>query len=111
MTYILIALISVFTASCAQMLLKRAARSPHSNWWRQYLNGWVIGGYAIMMLTMVVNIWCMHNGLQLKQISIIESTAYLFVPLLSWFIFDEAISARKALAIGVIITGGIVFFI
>ncbi len=64
-----------------------------------------------MFATMVVNIWCMHHGLQLKEISIIESMSYLFVPALSWAIFKEPISWRKGLAIGVIIIGVIVFFL
>ena len=111
MIYALIAIGSVFTAACAQMLLKQGARRGYSPWWRQYLNGWVISGYGIMFATMVVNIWCMHHGLQLKELSIIESTSYLFVPALSWAVFKEPISWRKGLAIGVIITGVIVFFL
>ncbi len=62
-------------------------------------------------MTMVVNIWCLHNGLLLKELSVIESLSYLFVPFLSWYIFDEPVSRRKALAIGVIIVGVIVFFL
>ena len=111
MTYILIALLSVFSAACAQMLLKRGARQGYKPWWRQYLNGWVIAGYGVMFLTMVVNIWCMHRGLQLKELSVVESTSYLFVPALSWFFFQEQITRRKALAIGIIVTGVIVFFL
>ena len=111
MTYIIIALISVLVAACAQMLLKQSARYQHKHWWRQYINGWVIVGYGIMFLTMVVSIWCLHKGLQLKELSVIESLSYLFVPALSWYIFDEPIGKRKALAIGVIIVGVIVFFL
>ena len=111
MTYILIALLSVFIASCAQMLFKRSARYQHKHWWRQYVNGWVIVGYGVLFMTMVLNIWCMHNGLQLKQLGVIESMAYFFVPALSWFLFHESINKRKALAIGVIIVGVIVFFL
>lgn len=111
MTYILIALLSVFTAACAQMLLKRGARQAYTPWWRQYVNGWVISGYGIMFLTMVLNIWCMHRGLQLKELSVIESTSYLFVPALSWYLFREQMSRRKMIAIGIIIVGVIVFFL
>ena len=111
MKYAFIALAVVFAASCAQMLLKQGARRGYSPWWRQYMNGWVISGYGIMFATMVVNIWCMHHGLMLKELSIIESTSYLFVPALSWALFKEPISWRKGLAIGVIIIGVIVFFL
>lgn len=111
MTYILIALLSVFIASCAQMLLKRSAQSQHKYWWRQYVNGWVIVGYGTLFLTMVLNIWCMHNGLLLKQLGVVESTAYVFVPALSWFLFHEPVSKRKVLAILMIVVGVIVFFL
>lgn len=111
MKYGLIALGVVFAASCAQMLLKQGARKGYTSFWRQYLNGWVISGYVLMFATMVVNIWCMHKGLRLKELSIIESMAYFFVPALSWLVFREPITGRKAIAIGIIIIGVIVFFL
>ena len=111
MKYALIALGVVFVASCAQMLLKQGARQAYSPWWRQYLNGWVIGGYTLMFAAMIANIWCMHQGLQLKELSIIESMSYLFVPTLSWLLFEERINLRKGVAIGIIIIGVIVFFL
>ena len=111
MIYIVITICTVFVAACAQMLLKQGARQTYTPWWRQYLNGWVISGYGIMFLSMAVNIWCMHKGLQLKDLSIIESMSYLFVPMLCRWLFKEPINRRKALAIGVIIVGVIVFFL
>ncbi len=111
MKYILISIGVVFIAACAQMLLKQGARKGYQPLWRQYLNGWVISGYGLMFAAMVANIWCMHQGLLLKELSIIESMSYLFVPCLAWAIFREPISRRKAIAIGVIILGVIVFFI
>lgn len=111
MRYAIIALLAVLVAAGAQMLLKQGARKGYTPWWRQYINSWVISGYALMFAAMVVNIWCMHRGLQLKELSIIESMSYFFVPVLSWFIFREPITRRKALAIGIIIIGVIVFFI
>lgn len=111
MKYGLIALLVVFTAACAQMLLKQGARKGYTPWYRQYLNGWVIGGYSLLFSTIVANIWCMHQGLQLKELSIIESMAYFFVPALSWLIFKEPITRRKMIAIGIIIVGVIVFFL
>ena len=111
MKYALIAICVVFIAACAQMLLKQGVRQAYTPWWRQYINPWVIGGYAIMFASMVANIWCMHRGLQLKELSIIESLSYLFVPALSWLLFKEQITRRKALAITIILIGVIVFFL
>ena len=87
--YYIIVISSVFLAACAQMLLKQGARQQYATWWRQYMNGWVIGGYAILFATMMINIFAMSRGVQVKEVSIIESMSYLFVPALSFFIFKE----------------------
>ena len=75
------------------------------------MNGWVIGGYAIMFGTMVMNIFAMSRGVQIKELGIIESMSYLFVPALSFMIFKEKLTWRKIIAIAIIITGVIVFFV
>ena len=111
MKYVLSAICVVFAAACAQMLLKQGARQGYKPWWRQYLNPWVISGYGIMFATMVVNIWCMHSGLELKALSVLESTSYLFVPLLSLLLFKERMTPRKLCAIAIIIVGVVVFFL
>ncbi len=110
MKYIIV-ISSVFLAACAQMLLKQGARQQHDTWWRQYINGWVIGGYAIMLGTMMMNVFAMSRGVEVKQVSIIESMSYLFVPILSFVIFKERLTWQKIIAIGVIIIGIIVFFV
>lgn len=110
MMYIIV-ISSVFLAACAQMLLKQGARQQHDTWWRQYINGWVIGGYAIMFATMMMNVFAMSRGVEVKQVSIIESMSYLFVPILSFVIFKERLTWQKIIAIGVIIIGIIVFFV
>lgn len=110
MMYIIV-ISSVFLAACAQMLLKQGAHQQYATWWRQYVNGWVISGYAIMFGTMIMNIYAMSKGVQIKELSIIESMSYLFVPALSFFIFKEKLTWRKIFAIAIIITGVIVFFI
>ena len=93
------------------MLLKQGARQQYDTWWRQYINGWVIGGYAIMLGTMLINIFAMSRGVEVKEVSIIESMSYLFVPILSFVIFKERLTWQKIIAIGVIIIGIIVFFV
>ena len=107
--YYILVISSVFLAACAQMLLKQGARQQYAQWWRQYANGWVISGYAIMFGTMIMNIYAMSKGVQVKELSIIESMSYLFVPALSFVMFKEKLIWRKILAIGIIIIGVIVF--
>lgn len=108
--FYLIVIANVFMAAIAQMLLKKGATLPHSSFIMEYLNPWVIGGYALMGISLLVNIFAMAHGIQIKEISIIESLSYLFVPCLSWLIFKETITLRKGISIGIIIIGIIVFF-
>lgn len=109
--YYILVIGSVFAAACAQMLLKQGARKEYNSWWRQYINPWVIGGYGIMACSLVLNIWCMSKGVQVKEVSTIESLSYLFVPCLAFVLFKEQITVRKGLAIGIIIAGVILFFV
>ena len=110
MMYIIV-ISSVFLAACAQMLLKQGARQEYAQWWRSYVNGWVIGGYAIMFSTMILNIFAMSKGVQVKEVSVIESMSYLFVPALSFVFFKEKLTWHRIFAIAIIITGVIVFFV
>lgn len=109
--FILLVVISVLAAAVAQMLLKQGAKKQHPSFLRQYLNPWVIGGYAIMGCSLLLNVFCMSCGVQLKELGGIESLSYLFVPMLSWVFFKEKITWRKACAIAVIMLGVVVFFI
>ena len=108
--YYILVILSVFAAACAQMLLKQGARKKYIGFWRQYLNPWVIGGYAIMGGSLMLNIWCMSNGVQVKEVSVIESMSYLFVPVLAFMLFKEKLTAQKICAIATIIGGVILFF-
>lgn len=110
MLYYIIVILSVLSAAGAQMLLKKAATKSYPTLWRQYVNGWVISSYAIMGLTMLVNIYAMSKGVQLKEVGIIEALSYLFVPCLAFMLFGEKITWRKGIAIGIIIGGVILFF-
>lgn len=109
--YIALVILSVFVAACAQMLLKQGARRKYATFLRQYLNGWVISGYVIMGCTMILNIFCLSRGVMLKEVSIIESLSYLFVPILSLIFFKEKITLRKILAIALIMVGIAIFFV
>ena len=109
--YKLLVIVSVLAAAGAQMLLKQGARKEYPTFLRQYLNPWVIGGYGIMGASLLLNIFCLSHGVQVKEVSTIESLSYLFVPALSWFLFKENITWKKAGAIAVIMAGVAVFFI
>lgn len=108
--FYIIVIANVFMAAIAQMLLKKGAMLPHTSFIKEYLNPWVIGGYVLMGISLLVNIFAMAHGVQIKEISIIESLSYLFVPCLSWMLFKEEITLRKGISIGIIIVGIVIFF-
>ena len=108
--YKLLVIVSVLAAAGAQMLLKQGAKKQYASFWRQYLNPWVIGGYSIMGASLLLNIFCLSHGVQVKEVSTIESLSYLFVPLLSWLFFKEKITWRKAGAILIVMVGVAAFF-
>lgn len=111
MIYYVVVILSVFVAACSQMLLKRGAKEKYPSFWRQYVNGWVISGYVILGCTVLVNIWVMSRGVLMKEVSMMESLSYLFVPTLACGLFKESVSFIKAIWIAIIIIGLIVFFI
>ena len=108
--YHLIVAFSVLVAAFAQMALKQGARQEHSSVIYEYLNVWVIGGYALMFASLLIDVWAISRGVQVKEVSTIESLSYLFVPLLGSLFFGEKISLRKAGAIALILGGVVVFF-
>ena len=110
MKYYLLVIVSVMAAAGAQMLLKQGARKSCSSFLRQYLNLWVIGGYGVMAASLLLNIFCLSHGVQVKEVGTVESLSYLFVPVLAWLFFKERITWRKAGAIVVIMAGVVVFF-
>ena len=64
-----------------------------------------------MACSLVLNIFCMSHGVQVKEVSVIESLSYFFVPVLAFLIFREKITWRKLAAIAIIISGVILFFL
>lgn len=105
-----VVILSVLLASGAQMLLKKGASLPHGSLLKEYLNPWVMGGYALMGVSLLMNVWAMSKGVQVKEVSILEALSYLFVPILSYLCFREKLSWRKLCSVGIILVGIIIFF-
>lgn len=109
--YYALVVFDVFIAALAQMLLKSSSMSHHKNFIFEYLNPKVVGAYSVMVLSLVLNIFALNHGVLLKELSIIESSSYMFVPLLSFLFFKEKTSLKKIISIIVIMTGVVVFFL
>ena len=68
MMFYTLALFNVFVAAVAQMLLKKAAITPHKSFIKEYLNPWVIGGYSLMVFSLVSNVYVLSQGVLLKEL-------------------------------------------
>lgn len=74
------------------------------------LNPLVIMAYGIFFCSLIINIWAMSYGVQLKEMTILESLGYVFVPILSVVLLKEQVSKRMVCGILLIFLGIIVFY-
>lgn len=110
MIYFLVVL-GIFACSCSQILLKKSAQQDHKNILSSVLNRKVIFSYSIMFASMTINIYAMSRGVGLKEMPILESLGYIFVPLLSIIILKEKIGTRELIAMMMIIIGILIFYV
>jgi drug/metabolite transporter (DMT)-like permease len=101
-------LFSVLIASISQVLLKKSTLKSHDSVVREYINLYVISGYGLLMVSMLLTVYA-YSGMEYKNGPIIEAMGNVFVPFLSYFVFKEKPSRTKLLGIGLIILGIIVF--
>ena len=109
-SYYILYLISVTIAAFSQLLLKKSANRPHESLLKEYLNLYVIGGYGLLVVSMLLTIGA-YRGLAYKNGPIIESLGYVLVMLLSGIFLKEKITARKIAGTALILVGILVFYL
>lgn len=102
--------LSVFIASLSQVLLKKSTFCKHTSLIREYLNPFVIGGYALLVLSMLLTVYA-YSGMDYKNGPLIEAFGNVIVLILSFFFFREKISARKLMGMICIMTGAVIFYL
>ena len=60
--FFLIMIFGELLASVSQVLLKKSSQKEYPSFIREYLNVLVIGGYGLLVLSMIVGIFC-YKGL------------------------------------------------
>lgn len=110
MKYYLFVIMGVFACSLSQLLLKRSANKEHTSRIYEMLNPLVIMAYGIFFCSLIINIWAMRHGVQLKEMAMLESLGYIFVPLLSVVMLKEQVSKRIVCGVLLIFLGIIVFY-
>ena len=108
--YLALALFGQILASFSQILLKHSSNKEYDSVIKEYLNIFVILGYALLALSMLIAILC-YNGLLYMQVVLMEPIGYVIVMFLSRIFFAEKITIRKLTGMFVIFLGIIVFYL
>ena len=108
--FMLLALFSVTIASFSQVMLKLGAGKTYNSKIREYLNVYVITGYGMLFVSMVITVVA-YSRLSYLSVPIIEAVGYVLVPVLSYFIFKEKLTKRKISGILFILTGIIIYYL
>ncbi len=106
-SHVFIYIFSVFISSVSQILLKTSANKKYESRIREYLNPRVIVAYGIFFIATFVTIIA-YKGIPLSLGPILETTGYLWVSLLGYFILKEKISRRKIIGLIVVVAGIVV---
>lgn len=102
--------LSVVIASISQVLLKKSTFNTYDAVVREYLNPYVISGYGLLFLSMLLTVYA-YSGMDYKNGPVIESLGNVIVLLLGYFVFGERISLRKMAGIACIMAGIVVFYL
>ena len=105
--YMLIFFLSVLVASVSQILLKKSALKQYDSRIKEYVNPYVIIGYGMLFLSMLMTIYA-YKGVDLKTGPVIEATGYLYVALLSYLFLKEKISNKKKIGLFMIVVGVVI---
>ncbi len=108
--FIFLALFGQLLASISQILLKQSSGKTYPNFIRQYLNVLVIGGYGLLVISMLVAIIC-YGHMPYMYVVIIEPVGYIMVMFLSRLIFKEKVTRNKLLGMLLILCGILVFYL
>lgn len=100
----------VLLSSLSQILLKKSAEKNRDSksFLAQYLNPLVIGGYLLLLASMLIPLYA-YQVVDLKYGAVIESLGYVFILILSALFIHEKITKRKLIGNGLIVLGVIVF--
>lgn len=109
--FYLLVVVGIFCSACSQLLLKKSANKEHKNFFSSLFNWRVITAYAIFFGSLVINVTAMGKGVQLKDMPILESLGYVFVPLLSYLVLKEQVSKRTMISIFFILLGIYIFYL
>lgn len=106
--YYIIAIISGLLSSFSQILLKKSTEKKKATILGEYLNLYVLGGYAVLGLCMLLTVVA-YRGILFKYGAVLESLVYLYIMILSRVFLKEKLTRKKVLGNMIIVAGVIIF--
>lgn len=106
-THVLIYVFSVFISSVSQIILKSSADKKYDSKIKEYLNPRVIIAYGIFFFATLVTVYA-YKGIPLSLGPILETTGYLWISLLGYFVLKEKISKKKLIGLCIVVVGIVV---
>jgi len=104
----LLFILSALLAAISQTMLKKSALKQYIHRYQEYANPLVVSSYAILFSTTLINMQA-YTVLPYKYGNILTSSSYIFVLVISRFLFGEKITLKKVAGMGLIILGICVF--
>jgi len=108
---ILIMVCSELLASSSQILLKKSAGITYPDRIREYLNRYVISGYGMLFISMMLTILAYRVSDAYMNVPVLETMGYIFVMVFGRIFFNEAITRKKVLGMCCIFLGIVIFYI
>lgn len=101
-------LFGVFISAISQVLLKKSAMRDHGSAIKEYLNPFVIFAYTLFVAATLLSVVA-YRGIPLSMGPILDATGYIYVTIFGVTIFHERLTAKRVLALALIVTGIIVY--
>ena len=108
--YFAIYIIGVIISAIAQILLKKSASIERKSKIKEYLNYKTIIAYIIFFGATLCTVFA-YKYVPLSMGPILETTEYVFIAILSYYLLKEKISKRKLIGLITIIIGILIFSI
>ncbi|MBQ7333702.1 MAG: EamA family transporter [Clostridia bacterium] len=106
--YSLILLGSVFISSISQILLKKGAEKEYPSKIREYLNPYVMSGYALFFGCTLLSMYAL-KVVPLSMAPLLEAFGYIFVAVLSFVFLKEKFTKRQLLGTVLIMFGVVLY--
>ncbi len=99
-------LLSVFIASCSQVILKKTAMNRQPGSISYFVNPATISAYGLFFGCMVLTFYCL-SYLPMITVNVLECSAYVYILILDRVFFNKRLTLRKIIG-NAMILGGII---